>query len=434
MAVNLYTADLGSIRGTELYEAIQELLRMSEQPADRTSESWTLDFKQQWSDEMVRHAAAFANSFGGLLIVGVSDKDGKPDEIVGVELRTELKTQIASSIAANISPTPTFVVAECFHPDDPARRLAVVRIRSVSKLHYYMKGDKPVYVRNENESRPANAFQLRSLIEQRTRETVPADSARLLKDLSSRAYVTTATKAGTYKERKANRTRSSTYLTVYVYPLEGLVFPFDSSTEDLFDAVVARSFPEVARRWNDEQAERQEKRGADWHAIEFWQNNLDFEMIWLFSPREVALVTQVNVPISGVGNCWSLADVALNIAFLLCAANLLWEALDFYGEARVVCELKVGQLELYQGTKGFYSIFYNSELYIVPSIIQGGTLSSSGASAELGTTFIARTSDLPGTVATITNQLLRELGYSIDLKALRAEVERLLQLANAPYP
>jgi hypothetical protein len=48
-----------------------------------------------------------------------------------------------------------------------------------------------------------------------------------------------------------------------------LSFPFDSSTEDLFDAVVARSFPEVARRWNDQRAERLEKRGSDWHEIEF---------------------------------------------------------------------------------------------------------------------------------------------------------------------
>ena len=56
------------------------------------------------------------------------------------------------------------------------------------------------------------------------------------------------------------------------------------------------------------------------------------------------------------------------------------------------------------------------------------------ATAEVGTTFISRAGDLAGTVSTITNQLLRELGYSVDLKMLRTEVERLLRLANAPYP
>ncbi len=53
------------------------------------------------------------STFGGLLIVGVNEKDGKPQDIVGVQLGTELKTQIASSISANISPTPSFGIAEC---------------------------------------------------------------------------------------------------------------------------------------------------------------------------------------------------------------------------------------------------------------------------------------------------------------------------------
>jgi hypothetical protein len=44
----------------------------------RLSEGWTLDFKEQRSDEMLKRAAAFASTFGGLLIVGVSEKDGRP--------------------------------------------------------------------------------------------------------------------------------------------------------------------------------------------------------------------------------------------------------------------------------------------------------------------------------------------------------------------
>lgn len=208
MSVNLYTADLASLGGTELYEAMRDLLRLSEPPSDRLSEGWTLDYKEQWSDDMLKHAAAFANTFGGLLLVGVSEKDGKPQDIVGVELRSELKTQIASSISANISPPPAFEIAECTHPTAPTRRTAAVRIRNLNRLHYYMKGDKPVYVRNEDESRPVNAAQLRFLIEQRTRETLRVDPGELLRELSSKCYVTSAKQAGTTAERRVNRTRS----------------------------------------------------------------------------------------------------------------------------------------------------------------------------------------------------------------------------------
>src|ERR1035441_3897122 len=108
MSVDLYKDDLNSLGGTELYAGIEALVRLQEQPADRSSEGWTLDYKEQWSDEMLKYVAAFANTFGGLLLVGVSEKNGKPNEIIGVQLKSELKTQIASSISANISPTPSY--------------------------------------------------------------------------------------------------------------------------------------------------------------------------------------------------------------------------------------------------------------------------------------------------------------------------------------
>jgi predicted HTH transcriptional regulator len=140
MPVNLFTDDLNSLSGSEIYAAIEELLCLSDPESERLCEGWTLDFKEQWSDDMLKHAAAFANTFGGLLLVGVSEKGGKPQDIVGVHLRSELKTQIASSISANISPTPSFGIAECLHPRDATRRIAVVQIRNVNKFHYYYEG------------------------------------------------------------------------------------------------------------------------------------------------------------------------------------------------------------------------------------------------------------------------------------------------------
>jgi hypothetical protein len=434
LSVDLYNADLNSLGGAELYAAIEALIRLNDAPADRLSEGWILDYKEQWSDEMLKHVAAFANTFGGLLLVGVSERDGKPHEIIGVQLKSELKTQIASSISANISPTPSFDIGECIHPKDSTRRIAIVRIRNINRLHYFMKGDKPVYVRNEDESRPANAGQLRSLIEQRTRQSVQVDSGQILKELSTNFYVSRAKQAGTHQERRLNRTRSTTSFTALLYPLERQSFPFDDSTENLFDDTLALYFPEVARRWNDQSAERSESRGKDWYGVEFWQPNLDFEMNWLLSGREAGLATQVNVPVSGFGDSWSIADTVLNIAFLIQSANAIWMAMGFYGTADFACELKVGGLQLYRATQGFHSIFYNTELFIVPAIIKDGSLKASVAQAELQTTFVSRTNDSANTVAGITNQLLRGLGYSADIETIRIEVARLLTLVKRIYP
>ena len=103
-----------------------------------------------------------------MLIVGITENDARPDEIVGVcSPQSELKTRIASSIAGNISPTPPFDIGECALPTDAAQKLCVIRVRSGNALHLLTKkGEQPVCVRNEDESRPA-AAQLRSLIDRR---------------------------------------------------------------------------------------------------------------------------------------------------------------------------------------------------------------------------------------------------------------------------
>lgn len=430
MPVDLYTTDLNTVGGADLHAAIEGLLRMSAPINERLPESWMLDYKEQWTDEMLKHAAAFANTFGGLLIVGVKEEAGRPKDIVGVQTTSELKTQIASGISANISPTPSFTIAECASPNDPNRRVAVVRIRNVNKLHYYMKGDKPVYVRNEDESRPANAAQLRSLVEQRTGERSRVDIRSLLQDVSKQCYVSRAPRAGTIIEMKSNRSRSRSFFTVLARPTDPLTITVDASVERLFDSRVAQNFPEIRRRVHEGVAELEESRGPESYEMSIWQPNLDFEIKWLFSPREIVMATQVRVPISGFGECWSVADLALNISFLLRLAGSVWSALGFYGGARIGCELSIHQLQLYRENSGFYSIFYNSQLLLPLVAISGGSLIRSTARAELEIEFISAGDDTSAAVSTLTNQLLRGLGYSADLNVLRANIMHMLQLAG----
>lgn len=124
---------------------------------------------------------------------------------------------------------------------------------------------------------------------------------------------------------------------IVLRPSETLQIAFDASTEDLFDSAIARCFPEVARRLNDERGERKETRSTDSFGIEYWQPDLDFEMNWLLSTREIALVTQVNVPLGAVGATWSLADgpdpilaAILRILTQGCSTLLLRPSLPFF--------------------------------------------------------------------------------------------------------
>jgi hypothetical protein len=144
--IDLYKDDLITPADQDLYAAIELFIRMTSPQTERTQEGYLLDFKATWSDSSLRAVAAFANTFGGLLIVGVSDKDGRADEIVGIaSKRQELKTSIASAIASNISPTPPYDLRDVAFPEGSGRHLCIVRVRKGNHLYLLTKkGDQPI--------------------------------------------------------------------------------------------------------------------------------------------------------------------------------------------------------------------------------------------------------------------------------------------------
>jgi len=89
-------------------------------------ESERVEFKQllpRRDRDLVKTVAAFANSFGGAILIGVS----KPGELAGLDLATvaDLKDQIESLIAGNLNPLPPYKVLEC---ELDHRSIIVVRI------------------------------------------------------------------------------------------------------------------------------------------------------------------------------------------------------------------------------------------------------------------------------------------------------------------
>jgi predicted HTH transcriptional regulator len=88
-----------------------------------------IDYKREWGESALKTVAAFANTFGGLLFVGVEEDQGRPTSIPGITTTKEEKTRIASSIAANISPTPSFDITECALPTDASKHVCLVRVR-----------------------------------------------------------------------------------------------------------------------------------------------------------------------------------------------------------------------------------------------------------------------------------------------------------------
>ena len=340
MAVDLYKDDFSRIADADVFRAIEAFTRISEPMDVRPRESFVLDFKEDWSERALHTVAGFAHTFGGLLIVGVSENKGQPDKIVGVDSPGELKTRIASSIATNISPTPPYEIAECNFPTRPGRKLAVVRVRQGHQLFYCTKkGDSPVYVRNEDQSVAADAAQLRSLIERKTA------SSQTQSEVANRI---TGLRPSVQLRRTAEMDKAAgipTSLQIILSPLDHPGLTLDSTVEQQFRKLINRNF---SFRYRDTEYEKEEERWVDWFEWRWFRSLDKHESVWrITSYGDVVYMRQARVRVADVDAAWSLGDTIADVLLLLGVARSLWKNSGFYGEAQLVVTLNVRDLRLH---------------------------------------------------------------------------------------
>jgi hypothetical protein len=440
MEIDLYKDDLAAFGDQELYAAVEAFTGVAQPATDRTQEGYLLDFKESWNDSALRTVAALANTFGGILLVGVSEQQGRADRLVGItSQRQDIKTTIASSIASNISPTPPYEIRDVIFPEIPERHLCIVRVRKGNNLHLLTKkGEPPVYVRNEDESRPANAAQLQTLLSTRfaSGHATPEELSQHTQDFLGvqNMYVMHAREGAA----DAQRVRSETFLQVYLKPAEPLAVRLDLSVERQFFGFVRSCYPEVAenvdRHGRNIGASFDEYRLRDWYNVTYLETFRDYEMRWgLDSAGAVHFVTQVRCKLldqEPAGNVWSLCDVMTNLDCAVELAHQFWDYINYVGEGNVIAHLQIEALPLLVRSGGSQSA-YASAFYERPGPRRRarplGTDALTGtqrpgartlAAAEL--TYATRWGNHAEVVSILVNQFLRDLGYASNLADLRA--------------
>ena len=112
-------------------------------------ESLTLEFKEKYSPSLVKSVAAMANSYGGLIVVGVTDKPHDDDRLVGVT--EDAVTQVASGCHTRLEPPwqPEILVLPL--PEKAGRHLLVIRIFStVAPRPVLLDGAAPIRLNGRN--------------------------------------------------------------------------------------------------------------------------------------------------------------------------------------------------------------------------------------------------------------------------------------------
>lgn len=145
-------------------------------PGEPRETLW-LERKQAVNTQSLSKAcAAFANTYGGLLVVGVADGD---DRLVGIEPRPEPELWVKDVLRGNVLPMPPFR-ARWLPNADGDRGVLLVLVEESSTTPHLILSSGAIYVRNPGSSDP-----------------VPIDDQRRLLDLTARG------------ERAVERARSS---------------------------------------------------------------------------------------------------------------------------------------------------------------------------------------------------------------------------------
>jgi hypothetical protein len=418
MATDLYKDDFSRLSDAEVFQAIEAFTRISEPIQVRPRESFVLDFKKEWGDRALFTVLAFAHTFGGLLIVGVSENDAQPEELVGVESAGELKTSIASSIATNISPTPGYEIAECSLPATPARKLAVIRVRQGNQIYYLTKkGEKPIYVRNEDESIPADAARLRALIERRAS---PSESQA---EVTNRIN-TMRPSVQLFEKEGELATQIQILLIPYGHP--GVIL--DSVQEQQFRRLANVNF---AFRYKNTVYSTQEDRAANWYEYR-WRRPADKqESVWRITAEgDVGYARQIRIPSENGAYYWSLGDILADLLLLLAVARSWWKRAGFYGEAQLVVAILAHDLILQTGlaTEPSDSPGKWAQMLTFDSALTNAIISTSQQPSPTGNATAIFNSGLPyddvtEMAAGVLNQLLRSMRHAADLTALKTAIE-----------
>jgi hypothetical protein len=223
MGRDLYLVDLSTIA----FADVTDFLGWALPEPERTREGWRLDYKADVPKNLGELVAAFSNTFGGLILLGVDERDNCPVAISGIAVsRGDLKTRLVNMIVDTVHPTPLMSVSTV-RTDVPDRQVAVVRIEEGDHPPYLWThgGESKIPVRREDRSKAVGPLELEALINRRRSRTAGARGIWAERDGESGFVALSTDATGSVSESEA-------YLRLSVRPERFPSIPIHEGTEE----------------------------------------------------------------------------------------------------------------------------------------------------------------------------------------------------------
>ncbi len=424
MAVDLFSEDLDKYDNGGKYAAIEQFC------SSRINEGWQLDYAVTWDDRALEKVDAFANTFGGVLIIGVKKDKGDAEPLVTfVNSAVEYKTRIASSIAANISPVPSYYVYECYKPGEPSSRLCVVQVRNVNGFHLLTKKNvKPIHVRNEDETREADAADIRRLLERsKLAEGLPAK----LKERANEMVRLLRVRSGLQMLDKGREsfTDSQSFLKIVLIPMEFPGAHLEKSHEDHLKRLIRDHYPRVQRTDSQAVSRSTEDRDSSFFEWSWYHTNNNWDMRWRITAEgQIAHATQIR---SEHEHAWSIVDMCDFLHLFLTLSSAWWEESGYFGDGVIFVDICTDSLPISHISQGAFGRLLNpcggsrDSGYISSDAIHLSPTGRSRADASQRLSpVLVREAAIP-TVISLSNTLLRNLGHLVDWQILDRDLQSL---------
>src|SRR5712692_3979984 len=314
---DIYDRDFSKYSDAEFLSDIEALVQA------KVPEGPTLEYKADISekDGWLQDLVAFANSYGGLLFIGVAAPKGIPEAAPGFERSSEVAVDITNQIIACVQPRPDFQVKVAPVSGDPQRWLAAIRVKEGTNTPYlFSRADMHrIYVRGSSRKMEPDYLQLMHLIEKR--KIIAERPNRVSGEIHRLRNAITARSAGNIVE--------NFYRFIAVADPE-LGYALDNATEHAFGRSVLDSFA-VDREQTTNLAHTMSIGPFEWHRtisdttlLYFFTQDRGqkiFERKWLLSGGSVAFSTAASHTVAEDAR-FSLVDFVYDLlSFLVLACR-----------------------------------------------------------------------------------------------------------------
>lgn len=248
MEIDLFKVDLDNITYTDIESFTGIHLTGSSRPEnERPPEGIRLDYKADMPDDLGKTVTAFANTYGGIIMLGVDESEysphGKkqkqniPVAIPGIKKGGDIKSRITNMIVTTIYPRPYFSISRPVEiPDQTDKAVVVIRIEeSWTTPHMFIKANKnEIMIRVNDNNFPASLHEIENLFERRkSREHQLSES--ISDHFFDELFITSTIDIST-------TSRVNQHHRIHFIPFDTLPFRLDRNSERFFEKQIKASF------------------------------------------------------------------------------------------------------------------------------------------------------------------------------------------------